>query len=353
MSTGRQAPPQAVKQLAQLPTAQAGPTRLAAQRVREAGIALEPLLSRAGLTIVQVDDPEARIPVHHQVAFLELAAAALDDDCLGLTLATDLDCREFGLLYYVLASSDTLGTALQRLSRYCRITNEAIVSEYRSGREPCQRLSYSGVARHADRHQMEFSIVALIRMYRLVTGRHFVPARVSMVHVREGRANAFTRVLGTEVVFGSTADEIVFPPGAVELPLVDADLRLNKILGQVCEETLNQRKSKSGSIRVLVENTLTPLLPHGMARVEVVAKELGMSERTLARRLAKEGASFVEVLQQLKATLAQHYLDEKSMPISRIAWLLGFEEASSFSHACKRWTGKSPRELRSSEVAFA
>ena len=321
--------------------------------MREAGIAIEPLLSRAGLTIAQVDDPEARIPVHHQVAFLELAAAALDDDCLGLTLATDLDCREFGLLYYVLASSDTLGTALQRLSRYSRITNEAIVSEYRGGQEPCQRLSYSGVARHADRHQMEFSIVALIRMYRLLTGRHFVPARVSMVHVREERASAFTRVLGTEVVFGSTADEIIFPPGAVELPLVDADLRLNKILGKVCEETLNQRKSKSGSIRVLVENTLTPLLPHGMARAEVVAKELGMSERTLARRLAKEGASFVEVLQQLKATLAQHYLDEKSMPISRIAWLLGFEEASSFSHACKRWTGKSPRELRSSEVAFA
>ena len=76
-----------------------------------------------------------RIPVQHEVAFVELAGEALGDDCLGLTLAADLDCREFRLLYYVLASSDTLGSALQRVVRYSRITNEAIISEYKSGRE--------------------------------------------------------------------------------------------------------------------------------------------------------------------------------------------------------------------------
>ena len=58
-----------------------------------------------------------------------------------------------------------------------------------------------------------------------------------------------------------------------------------------------------------------------------------MSERTLAGRLAEEGVTFIEVLQQLKATLAGRYLEDDGMPISRIAWLLGFEDASSFSHA--------------------
>ena len=71
-----------------------------------------------------------------------------------------------------------------------------------------------------------------------------------------------------------------------------------------------------------------------------------MSSRTLARRLAEENVSFIEVLQRLKQSLAIRYLDDDGMPISRIAWLLGFEEVSSFSHACGRWTGKSPRELR-------
>jgi AraC-like DNA-binding protein len=64
----------------------------------------------------------------------------------------------------------------------------------------------------------------------------------------------------------------------------------------------------------------------------------------LARRLGEEGLTFNEVLQELKASLATRYLEQDGMPISKIAWLLGFEEASSFSHACRRWTGKSPRE---------
>jgi AraC-like DNA-binding protein len=107
-----------------------------------------------------------------------------------------------------------------------------------------------------------------------------------------------------------------------------------------------------GPVRVLVENAVTPLLPHGRPRADVVAKKLGMSERTLARRLAEEGVTFIEVVQQLKATLARYYLEEETMPISKIAWLLGFEEPSSFSHACKRWTGKAPRELRGADLAF-
>jgi AraC-like DNA-binding protein len=71
-----------------------------------------------------------------------------------------------------------------------------------------------------------------------------------------------------------------------------------------------------------------------------------MSERTLTRRLAEEGVTFNEILQQLKASLAIRYLEEDGMSISRIAWLLGYQDASSFSHACRRWTGKPPRDLR-------
>ena len=103
-----------IKQLAGLPTAQGGLTRLAADCLRKAGIKLGPLLSRVGLTIDQIDDPEHRISVRNQIAFLEAAAEALDDDFLGLKLAEEFDCRNVGLLYYVMASSDTLGDALKR-----------------------------------------------------------------------------------------------------------------------------------------------------------------------------------------------------------------------------------------------
>jgi AraC-like DNA-binding protein len=342
-----------IKQLAGFPTVGAGLTRLAAARLRKAGLRLEPLLSRTGLTQDQIDDTEQRVSAQSQIAFLEAAAEELDDDHLGLTLAKEFDCRDLGLLYYVLASSETLGDALKRGARYSRITNESIALEYRDAHEPFQRLNCSGIPRHADRHQMEFCVLGLVRIYRLLTGRNFVPRRVSMVHVRSKGTSEYARFLGTEVDFGSDVDEIVFPPGSAELPLVDADPRLNKILIKVCEDTLNTRRSNNGTFRVLVENVITPLLPHGTVRADVVARKLGMSERTLARRLAEEGETFITVLQQLKASLARRYLKDESMPITKIAWLVGFEETSSFSHACKRWTGKTPRELRMAEGAMA
>jgi AraC-like DNA-binding protein len=335
-----------IKELADLPTAQGGLTRLAADWVRKAGIKLEPLLSRVGLTIDQIGDPEHRISVQSQIAFLETAADTLNDDFLGLNLAEEFDCRDLGLLYYVMASSDTLGDALKRASRYSRITNEAVVLDYREAREPTLRLTYSGIPRHADRQQIEFCIVAMVRISSVMSGRQLFPKHVSMIHLRSKGSWKFVRSLGKEIEFGSNADEIRFPAGSAEWTLVNADPRLNKILLKTCEESLNARNSNRGSFRVTVENTIAPLLPHGQAHADVVAKKLGMSNRTLARRLAEENWSFIEVLQQLKESLAIRYLEDGGMPISRIAWLLGFEEVSSFSHACRRWTGKSPRELR-------
>jgi AraC-like DNA-binding protein len=336
---------QSIKRLASLPTAQGGLSRLVANRVRKAGTNLEPLLSRVGFTIDQIDDLEQRIDARNQIAFLEIAAEALNDDFLGLSLAIGLDCRDLGLLYYVMASSDTLGGALRRASRYSRIINEAIVLQYREAPETL-RLTYSGIPRHVDRQQMEFSIVAMLRVSRQLTGRQFLPTRVSMMHARSEGISKFAPFFGKDIEYGSDADEIGFPAGSAEWALVNADPRLNEILLKVCEERLNARKSNTSAFRITVENTIAPLLPHAQGQANVVAKKLGLSERTLARRLAEEGTTFIEVLQQLKASLASRYLGDDDMPISRIAWLLGFEDASSFSHACRRWTGKSPRELR-------
>jgi AraC-like DNA-binding protein len=332
--------------LSDLPTVQGGLTRLAVDRLRRAGIKLQPLLSGVGLTVDQIDEPERRLSASKQIAFLEAAAEALSDELLGFRLAEEFDLRDLGLLYYVMAAADTLGDALKRASRYSRLTNEAIVFEYREAREPVLRLTYAGIPRHADRQQIEFCMVAMVRVSRALSGRRFFPTRVALAHVRPKGIAKFAGCLGKDIEFGSDTDEIGLPPGSSEWPLVDADPRLSKILLKTAEETLSVRKEDTGAFRVAVENAITPLLPHGQAKADVVAKKLGTSERTLARRLAEEGVKFAEILQQLKASLAIRYLEDHGMPISRIAWLLGFEEASSFSHACRRWTGKSPREFR-------
>jgi len=99
-----------------------------------------------------IADPEERLSVRSQVALLDEAAIALKDDRLGFTLARDFEPRELGLLYYVMASSQTLGHALKRVARYSQITNEALVVRYREGNRRIISLSYSGVPRHSDRH---------------------------------------------------------------------------------------------------------------------------------------------------------------------------------------------------------
>ena len=111
--------------LAAAPMAQGGLTRLAVARLESAGVPAGPLLRRAGLTPELIADPEEQLSVRSQVTLLDEAATALKDDCLGFTLARDFDLREIGLLYYVMASSRTLGEALKRLARYSKVTNEA------------------------------------------------------------------------------------------------------------------------------------------------------------------------------------------------------------------------------------
>lgn len=99
-------------------------------------------------------------------------------------------------------------------------------------------------------------------------------------------------------------------------------------------------------IRADIENAISSLLPHGRVLVEDVARSLGMSERTLARRLSDEGLNFTEVIQHLRRDLAVRYLKERNLHVSKIEWLLGFHEVSSFTHAFKRWTGETPSQMR-------
>ena len=136
--------------LASIPMAGGGLARLAVARLKTAGVPVTPLLRRVGLTPEVIAKPEERLSVRSQIAFLDEAAIALKDDCIGFTLARNFDLRELGLLYYVMASSQALGDALTRVARYSKITNEALVVGYREGNTLIINLSYSGVPRHSD-----------------------------------------------------------------------------------------------------------------------------------------------------------------------------------------------------------
>jgi AraC-like DNA-binding protein len=346
MSSGTSSALNSEQDLASIPMAQGGLARLAIARLKSAGVPVAPLLKRVGLTPVLVAEPEERLSVRSQIAILNEAAIALKDDALGFTLARDFEPREIGLLYYVMASSRTLGEALTRLARYSKVANEALVFDYREGNRIVIRLSYSGVARHLDRHQIEFCMFAAIRLCRLLTERNLVPQHFSIAHHRSEGISEIARFVGTKVEFSADADEFSLNIDARELPVLHADPYLNRLLLKDCEAAVRSRSGATSPLRTRVENAISSMLPHGRVLAQDVARSMGISERTLARKLADEGQNFAKILQDLRRDLAVRYLADRKLHVSKIAWLLGFREVSAFTHACKRWTGKTPRQLR-------
>ena len=328
------------------PTATGGMARLAYSRLVSAGVPAEPLLAMAGLTLEVIDNPAVRLRVRDQIRFLNLASRALKDDFLGFNLALHVEFRELGLFYYVLSSSAHLKDALERAARYSTIVNEGIVPEMITRKHTGLTVRYSGVGRHLDRHQIEFWMVALVRICRKLTGLRLVPQSVRFVHLRSSTNSDFGRIFGDNVEFGASADEIIFASNLEEIRLVGADPYLNKFLVRCCEEALADRSGKISSFQSNVENAIVPLLPHGKADVDEVARQLRVSRRTLSRRLSHEGSSFSKVLEDLKVHLANRYLADGNLSISQIAWLLGYQEVGAFSRAFRRWTGRTPRDRR-------
>jgi len=319
--------------------------RLAYSHALSNGANADILLRKAGLSPEQIDDPDALLEVRSQIRFLNLVAEALNDELLGFHLAQKFDLRTVGLLHYVLASSDTLDEAIKRAARYSSIVNEGIRLAFLERKEFGISIEYVGVSRHLDRHQIEFWTAALMIECRQLTNRSLTAESISFIHTGT-RKSELQSFYGCELQFGADADKMIFHRTSRNTAIASADPYLNKLLIKYCEEALERRESRSGSFATSVENAIAVLLPHSQAEVDEVARRLGVSRRTLARRLASEGLTFDRVLRALRSDLAKRHLADRDLSISKVAWLLGYQDASTFSHAHKRWTGMTPRAIR-------
>jgi AraC-like DNA-binding protein len=329
-----------------IPTAAGGIARAAYARAALSLPDVALLAKRCGITLKQINEPSFRIPVGHQIAFLNLVADRLSDEFLGFHLAKEIDLRELGLLYYVQASSNTLGDALRHMERYCSIQNEGVLVKYRDNGPVRVSLHYNAVRRLSDRHQVEFFVTFIVRLCRQLVARRLRPVLVKLAHRRTDLPEDMAACFDCQLVFGSEVDEIEYAPSSGQMTIASADGYLNKLLTRYCEEALSSRRRGAKSWRLAVENTLAPLLPHGQARLKDVSTRIGVTARTLERRLAREGVSFLDVLEELRCELAKRYLREPNLPISEIAWLLGYADPSAFTHSFRRWTGKPPRQVR-------
>jgi AraC-like DNA-binding protein len=129
------------------------------------------------------------------------------------------------------------------------------------------------------------------------------------------------------------------------MPILTSDKYLLQILKNACDEVLARRGETSSTLRAMVENEIVQLLPHGKAQVDKVASNLGMSNRTLARRLSEEGTSYAAILNELRRDLSARYLKDPALSLNQVAWLLGYSMVTSLNHAFRRWAGSSPKTV--------
>jgi AraC-like DNA-binding protein len=334
--------------------------RQAIRELRARDIAVGPLLRKAGLPESEVErvihgghPVKNRISALGQSRFLDLAAEAAADHVFGLRLAERADARDAGILYYVVCGGRDVEQALKSLARYYRLANDAIrLKLTRTAGGGVFEADVHGIPVQTARQNVEFGFAVIIRALRKATGRALAPDRIVFAHSRGAEQKECERFFHCPVEFGRAASEGVsvhrmeLSADFLAAPLLTADAKLLDALKPFCDAAALERGAVSGTLRSVAEHEIEKLLPTGKAQAQNVAKALALSVRTLSRRLAEEGTTFAEVVDELRRSLAHQYLKDPAMSLSQISWLLGYEGSTSFNHAYKRWTGRSPSAAR-------
>ncbi len=312
------------------------------ERLKQERAPVDSLLKKAGLTRRQVSDPDARIPYQKHAALLSLAAEATGDDCFGLRLTRSINPKQAGVLGYVLLNSASLGDALANLVRYFHVMSDALEFDLEVGETEVVLVNRITDPLVVDQRQVvECELSLLYRFCQLITGRDLRLIRVDFQHAEPEEARAVRQIFGAPVHYQQRRNAMVMDAGLLDYPIEAADSELLKILKRHCQLILGARPKSDGLV-FEVQQLITNLLPSGQPKIDAVAQELGMSTRTLTRRLAEAGVTYKGLLDEVRRKLALQYLKDKRISFKQVAYLLGYSEVSAFYHAFRRWVGSSP-----------
>lgn len=320
---------------------------LVSETLLEKGFDLGPLLDRAGLTQSQISDPERRIAFYKHGALLDLAAKATEDSLFGLRLGLSVRPKQAGALGFLALSSDTLGDALRNLERYNRVLSEGGRAQLHSRRGNTElTLEVIDPQIEKPNQVVEFGLGATLSVCRALVGQDVPLQGIFVAHAPNASLRSYRQATGVAIEFQARRNALSLGEGALDLPIRTADSSLHRVLVRCCTEILGQGQQDSDLIKEL-RAVLTGKLTAGEPSMDLVARDLGMSQRTLARRLADRGTSFRLELDALRHSLALRYLQQKDLRPSQVAYLLGYAEPSAFNHAFDRWTGTTPSAYRS------
>jgi AraC-like DNA-binding protein len=290
-------------------------------------------------------DPDERIPIAVVHQWLTAAVEMTGNPDIGLQAAREVVIGDYGAVEYAARSAATWGDVCAVVGRYMRLINDALNFSLHSGADRSFIQLKSNV--ELPRAAADFQSGAFF-----VSASHFWPPGAKpdfeawFTHSRPNDLTEYERTFpGGVLRFDAAFNGFVFDHNYLSVPVTSADPSLHALIRQHADAMLAELPSVQ-SITDQVRKLITKELAGGNPTVTNIARQMPMGERTLARRLADEGTTFKELLDDLRHRLALGYVSGSLLPLSEIAFLLGFSQTAAFHRAFKRWTGETPLEYR-------
>lgn len=313
------------------------------------GVPPEALLGPLGADPALLDDADAQVPFEWVHRVWTEAPRLTGDPVFGLHAAEITAPLHAHVIDYVAAHCRRPRDVFEAIERYQRLL---------MSRADLRLQAADGVASFAHFPEAvpggkrppqldDFVVAQWVLLVRARSARGFPLRRVLFQHEAPADASEYARIFQAIVAFGQDRDAIEFDEALLDLELQGADATLLAILRRHADALLS-RAPEPPSTTDALRRHLIKLPPSIVPEVHAVARALGMSERTLQRRLGDEGTSFKAVLDGVRREFSLSYLRDPRHSISDVAFLVGFAEVSAFSRAFRRWTRESPAGFRRS-----
>ena len=286
-----------------------------------------------------------RLPIDVAHQALLFAVAQTGDADLGLKAARRLILGDVGAIDYVVSSAETVRSAIEQVSRYARLINDALdVKLEIDGSTALLRLENSVALPRA---AADFQVGGFFRNHVCSwLGSEFRELTVWFTHDPPAELREYKRTFEpAQVRFRAPWLGFAFDQSVLDLPLPNADPNLHALLVPYADQRLT-RLPAEGSVTANVRVLIRVQLANGGPDVGRVASQLGMSLRTLARRLETEGTTFRELVDDVRQQLALEQVGRHAATFSEITDQLGFSHVAAFHRAFRRWTGQTPRQYR-------
>jgi AraC-like DNA-binding protein len=298
------------------------------------------LLASADIDEAALLDRDRTLPLSAQVAVGRAIVDARPGVNIALEMLRRLQPGAFGVLGYALASSESLAQALTTFVRYQGCLTDAL----RWGRPDAVTLTVEADPELAPLgHPVETAVGLWVALGRRLAGLEWRPRALSFRHTALGDPAEHAAFFGVAPVFGAARNALVLDAPTLALPVHGAELALRSPLLAVLAD--RSREPRDADVVSSLRAELRRRLPRGTADKPSVARAMGMSARTLARRLQEEGTRYAAVLDETRRSIALDLLDGP-VAVYEVSFLLGYSEPSTFHRAFRRWTGESPEAWR-------